>query len=90
MGWSVAELGRRMTSREQSEWQVYEELEPFGERREDYRAASICLTIANANGAKNAKLEDFLLTRPEKSGPPDVFELARALGAKVVNRGESE
>lgn len=88
MGWTVAELGRRMSSRELSEWQLYEELEPFGERRADYRTASICHTLALANGAKNVKLEDFLLTRPEgeSQGPIDLRGFAHALGAKVVTR----
>jgi len=72
-----------------SEWELYEELEPFGERRADYRAASICHVIAMANGAKDAKLEDFLLTRPEETatgGEPDVLAFARMMGAKVVPR----
>lgn len=69
-------------------WQVYEQMEPFGERRADYRAASICHVIALANGVKNAKLEDFLLTREETSAQsePDVLAFARVLGAKVVHR----
>lgn len=78
-----------MSSREVSEWQVYETIEPFGERRADYRAASICQTIALVNGAKDAKLEDFLLTRPDTpttTGGPDVLAFARVMGAKVVPR----
>ena len=86
---TAAELGRRMSSREMSEWEVYEALEPFGERRADYRAASICYTIALANGAKSVELEDFLLTRPDAltgPAPVDVRGLAYALGARVVKR----
>jgi len=78
-----------MSSREISEWRLYEEVEPFGERRADYRTASICHTIAAANGAKDTKLEDFLLTRPDEpagSGEPDVLAFARMMGAKVVPR----
>lgn len=89
MGWSVAELGRRMSSREVSEWEAYEAIEPFGERRADYRAASICQVIALANGAKDVKLEDFLLTRADEqqgNREPDLLAFARMMGAKVVPR----
>jgi len=77
-----------MSSKEVSAWQAYEAIEPFGERRADYRAASICQTIALANGAKDVKLEDFLLSRydPEPAVAPDLRGLAHALGAKVVKR----
>jgi hypothetical protein len=77
-----------MSSRELSEWAVYEGIEPFGERRADYRAASICQIIAAAQGAKDTKLEDFLLSRSDP-GPtlaPDIMRLAHSLGAKVVTR----
>lgn len=78
-----------MSSREVSEWQAYEAIEPFGERRADYRAASICHVIALANGAKDVELEDFLLSRPDAVTTPhavDVRGLAHALGARVVRR----
>jgi len=83
---TVAELGRRMSSREMSEWQVYEAIEPFGERRADYRAASLCHIIAVANGAKNVELKDFLLSNGEEPGEPDALGFAFAMGAKVVAR----
>jgi hypothetical protein len=77
-----------MSSRELSEWELYEEMEPFGERREDYRAASICHVIAVSQGAKNVELKDFLLQRPDEQseGPTDLRGFAAALGAKVVKR----
>jgi len=86
---TVAELGRRMSSEEVSEWRAYEAMEPFGERRADYRAASVCQVVALSAGAKNAKLEDFLLTRDDAeatNAEPDIVGLAHALGAKVVPR----
>lgn len=46
------------------EWEIYYELEPFGEMPANYRAASICQLIANVNRGKNQKaykLEDFVL-----------------------------
>jgi hypothetical protein len=75
-----------MSSREVSAWRAYEAIEPFGERRADYRAASVCLTIALANGAKNVELKDFLLSTNDAKPEPDVLSMAFALGAKVVPR----
>jgi len=86
---TVAELGRRMSSEEVSEWRAYEAIEPFGERRADYRTASLCLVVALASGAKNVELEDFLLSRDDAevtNAEPDIIGLAHALGAKVVPR----
>lgn len=45
-------------------WEMYYEMEPFGEIRADYRAASIAQMIANVNRSKNQKaytLQDCLL-----------------------------
>ena len=81
-----------MSSREVSEWRAYEDIEPFGERRADYRAASICHTLYMMNGGKSdLTLEDFLLSRPEPQKPhgvgdDDVLAFARMMGAKVVHR----
>lgn len=52
-----------MTSREFAEWMAYYGLEPFGERRADYRAALISSVIANVNRAKDQDpypISDFL------------------------------
>lgn len=42
---------------------VFAQLEPFGERRADLRAAIVATTVANANRGKNQrpfKVEDFM------------------------------
>jgi len=55
---------RSLTAKQFAEWEHYARLEPFGEVRDDYRAASIAVMIANVNrGPKQPsyKLEDFLL-----------------------------
>lgn len=55
---------RRMTFKQFFGWEVYYHLEPFGEMRADYRAASICQVLANIHRGKNQKaykLTDFLL-----------------------------
>lgn len=52
-----------ITSRELSEWMAYNEIEPFGEDREDLRMGIIASTIANVNrasGKKPYKPQDFM------------------------------
>jgi hypothetical protein len=44
-----------MSSRELSEWAAYYGMEPFGERKADYRAGMVAATIANVNRAQNSK-----------------------------------
>lgn len=61
---NVDRLARSLTARQLMEWEAYAELEPFDERRADYRTASIVQTIANVNRGKNQKpytLEEMLL-----------------------------
>jgi hypothetical protein len=48
------------------EWMEFEQQEPFGDRRRDWQAASICTTIANmtAIGMRSEtrfKVSDFML-----------------------------
>lgn len=68
----MRELLARVDSRELTEWMAYAELEPFGERRADVRAAEIAWVMANLWRGKNQKpyeLEDFLLAAgPERGG----------------------
>lgn len=52
LGCTVAELGRRVTSRELIEWQAYGELEPFGPPAHAYDAGVIAATVANAHRGK--------------------------------------
>lgn len=51
-----------MSSREFVEWMAFYTLEPFGEERDDLRAAVVAKTIVDVNTAKGrrAKLEDFM------------------------------
>jgi hypothetical protein len=44
-----------MDSREMSEWQAYFELEPFGQRREDYQFYSLMALLCNINSARNSR-----------------------------------
>jgi hypothetical protein len=57
----VEELLARVTSRELTEWAAFErEYGPLGPERGDWQAAVVAHTVAMVNGAKNAKLSDFL------------------------------
>jgi len=56
---TVAELDRRMSSRELTEWMIYSNIEPFGPAREDFRSALQASVMANCNGAKTQP-EDFI------------------------------
>lgn len=50
LGMTVQELLTRMTAAEELEWEVLEEVDPWGQRREDHRFALLCATVMNAAG----------------------------------------
>lgn len=68
---------RSLTAKQFRNWELYDEMEPFGEKRADYRTASIVQVIANVNRGTQTpayKLEDFVLpfgdepsTKPKQS-----------------------
>jgi hypothetical protein len=60
MACTVAELGRRLSSAELTEWMAMELLEPSGDARADDRARGIMTLIARANGWPDAAPGDFL------------------------------
>jgi hypothetical protein len=70
--WNVDAMLRAMTLKQLEMWQAYEALEPFGERRADYRAASICQYVFNmAVAVKDRRpLKDFLLEAEEEVVKP--------------------
>lgn len=56
-----------MTSKHLAEWRLYDQLEPFGEERADFRSAQIAQALWNIArdpkvNPKGWPLEDFLLT----------------------------
>lgn len=72
---TVKELLCRIDSRELTEWQVYANLEPFGEERADLRMATLAALLAeiNRDRTRNKKPftpEDFM----PRFGPPVVPE----------------
>ena len=50
---------REMDSRELTEWQIYEKLEPFGEWRSDLRMAVIASILANSNRDTKQKPQPY-------------------------------
>lgn len=55
-----------MTAKQLREWQLYDELEPFGKERDSYLAASICQALWNiardtAKYPEGWPLDDFLV-----------------------------
>ena len=81
-----------MSGRQFTEWQIYESLEPFGERGHYWRMGQLCATMANVNRAKKSDkvytAEDFMPTtfQPEPDEdvvPPDEFARLKALQASV-------
>ena len=69
-----------MSSREFAEWKAYNDLEPFGERRGDLRAARICATVAAAMGGTRCTLAEFM---PDFDREPARRESAAVMQAKL-------
>ena len=60
----VEAMLRRLTAKQFRNWELYDELEPFGEVRADYRAASIVQMLYNVNRGPKTKaisLQECLL-----------------------------
>lgn len=62
-----------LTADEIVDWLAYYSIEPFGERRDDWRMANIMALMANAYsaGKKRFKPSDFLPEEPRKPPSPD-------------------
>lgn len=61
-------LLQRLTARQIAEWEAYNEIDPIGEWRADYRTSYIAWMVTNLfiqaygkKGAQGAKFEDFIL-----------------------------
>lgn len=92
-----SEMVERMPAAEFFEWMLYEQIQPFGERRADLRTGQICATIANVNRGEKTepyKVSDFMLPwdpQPElpKQSPEALrdalLRLQRAQEARLSN-----
>lgn len=72
---TVAELLERMSARELAEWMIYDEIDPIGQERADWRAAMQASTAANLLGGKKGKrykpadfMPKFESRRPKSAG----------------------
>ncbi len=70
------------------EWREYFDLEPFGEERADYRAASIVAMLYNINrrrGTPAKNTRDFVLRFGEKVEPRrKTWQEMKAIGAMIA------
>lgn len=91
--WDVAVIARGLTAKKFFEWEAYAQLEPFDERRADYRAASIVTMLANLHRGKDQKaysLEDFVLKFSEqapkrKQTPEEQFKILQLWAAAFAS-----
>ena len=69
---TVKGLLQTVDAKELAEWRAFYNIEPFGEEREDLRAAMVCTVLANINRGKGRppyRLDDFMLKfdKPEQT-----------------------
>ena len=85
-----------MSARQFTEWQLYEVVEPFGERGHYWRMGQICAAIVNSQRTKKtdpiAKAEDFMpdTFQPEPDDDveqPDEFTRLKNLQASMRRSG---
>lgn len=94
--WDVAKMERGLTAKRFFDWQAYAMLEPFGDERLDYLAASIVQAIYNTNLGKDqkpVKLDDVRVRfgEPEEKKPQDWREQAAILKLwAVAHAGAAE
>ena len=86
------------------EWLAYEVVEPFGEKRADWQAASVCAVVANAasitsGSRKRFKVSDFLLEFDEEEkaipgqGPAQNWQRHKMIAkmfATIANKAEAK
>lgn len=90
MGIPVAELQRRMTSAEFSEWRAFLAIEPDDGTRADYLAASIAALITRVEarlGGRPPELRGKLI-QWDKRQQDDEAELAAMLESRLRNVGD--
>lgn len=78
---------RSMSIRDFRRWRAFFDLEPFGEERADWRAASIVSALVNLQrkrGTKERPIGDFLLkfgdaAKPKRKSWQDLKAIGRAI-----------
>lgn len=87
-----------LSSREITEWMIYEQMEPFGERGAYLRSGIVAAMLHNVNRGKGdeaASPEDYMpeLMVEERSKTEPVsplYELARRFGATVQREEDAD
>ena len=57
----VRQLQRQINSREFAEWVAYARIEPIGDKRGDFQAASIAAAVKNSIGGNDVSVNSQLL-----------------------------
>jgi hypothetical protein len=72
--WNVDKIARGLTAKQFIEWRLYARMEPFGEERDDFRAASIRQMVFNmaVKNSDRKPLGDFVLKFGESEQPKPV------------------
>jgi len=83
---TVAEMLARMSSRELSEWQAYDRLEPVGEWRGDWRAAMLASTFVNMWRSRDdepARPDDFMPFVPKPEAVPQEPDRMKRMAREI-------
>ena len=87
---TVEELLQRITAREFSEWMAFDRIDPIGRDRDDWNAASIAHTVAEAHRTRKEpyKLKDFLpqYGKPERPTPEQLSHKIRSIFGALATR----
>jgi hypothetical protein len=70
-------------------WELLEDIQPWGQRRDDYRAAVICWTLASVNHSgkgRKPQLKDFLKPFDFEPKPEQSDEELAALFKRMGSR----
>src|SRR5688572_19982987 len=87
LGMTLDELGRRMSSRELSEWMAFDSIEPIdSDKRAELSAGIIASTLANCHLKRGAKalrpvefMPDWDGTRKASQSADEMLQIAQAL-----------
>ena len=60
MGWTIPELNERMSAYEAAQKEILEQIDPWGPKRGDYRAAVIAWVTASCFSKTTPKFRKFL------------------------------
>jgi hypothetical protein len=96
LGRTVAELLDSISSRELSEWQVYYDMQPWGDVRADHRHGILCaqLTTVGTQGRAKPRPADYIPDylpaprRPRRS--PEELKAAFRAHAAAGSRGKAK